>query len=167
MRRSIVLPALALVLATGCGGDDSTETVTVASTAASAEPLSKADYIAQADAICEEEGPAIEEIRDQANRLEEKGAYAASADKGEELVAALEAQNERLDALPAPAADQAILEQLADARDQRLAFTERLIPAMNDQEFAQVEALAAEIDSVDDKQEGISVGYGFKVCGQG
>jgi hypothetical protein len=56
VRRAIALLPLVLVIAAGCGGDDddSTEVVTVTATTETAESLTKAEYIAQADAICED-----------------------------------------------------------------------------------------------------------------
>ena len=55
MRRAIAL-LLVLVIVAGCGGDDddSTEAVTVTTATETAGPLTRAEYIAQADAICED-----------------------------------------------------------------------------------------------------------------
>ena len=165
MRRVIALLPFVLVVAAGCGGGDSTETVTVGSTG-TAPPLSKAEYIEQADAICAGFRPKAEALTDEANKLADQGDSAGAADKLGEAIDVSRAGVEELQSLPKPQGDEAVLNQLDDLRQQALALLERVEDAIRADDISRLDALTSEATSVDDRGDGIATGYGFKTCGQ-
>ena len=167
MRRALVLLPFALVIATGCGGDDddSPKTVTVGQTE-TAEPLTKAEYIEQADAICrsydEQLGPLRAEVQTQI-RLRD---FAAAADTVDEAVQVTRTGVEELEALPKPPGDEAVLDQLDDLRQQAVALLARTEDAIREEDVGRINSFSRENESVDERADGITTGYGFQECGQ-
>jgi hypothetical protein len=162
VRRLVLGFALATAI-TGCGGDDSTETVTVGS-AGTPEPLSKAEYIEQADAICIETG----EIGDETDRrLDAAGRdYQAAADAIEDGLEQVRPRFDELNSLPKPEGDEAVLGEVEDTRAQSLALFARLGDAMRDEDDSRISSLTDELVSLDDRLSGLTRGYGFQECGQ-
>jgi hypothetical protein len=157
---------VAAIGAAGCGGGG-TETVTqVVGTRTNAEPLTKPEYIAQADEICGETRPKTDALIDQANDAIDRSDYEQAADLLDRTIEIARPAEERLAALPKPSGDEEILNRLDDSRDQGIALIERLSDAIRNNDSARFESLTAEITSVDDEGDGISTGYGLKVCGQ-
>ena len=150
-------------LVVGCGGG--TETVTVGSTTAT-QPLSKAEFIAQADAICGDTKPKTDPLIDQAQAASDAGDYEKAADLFDQAVQISKAGADRIEALPEPAIDKNALQRVDDLRAQGIALIERVSDALRDQDFARVTELGDEIKSIDDESDGIELGYGFKVCGK-
>ena len=68
MRRIALLLVLIPLVTAGCGGGP-TETVTQVATQQSGQPLSRAEFIAQADAICHNHRSRREDLESQANEL--------------------------------------------------------------------------------------------------
>lgn len=112
------LAGLALVLA-GCGGDDDEETTTAASTQATTPvvaTVTKAEYIAQADAICKTEDAASQAAA--AAAIEALGVEGEPSDAqltkiaGDIAVPSFEKQLTALRALPKPEADAAAIDAI-------------------------------------------------------
>jgi hypothetical protein len=127
---------------TACGGDDKEK------------PLSKADYIAKADAICKTEGAKGDAA---AENLTENSTEAEFAAFQKAIVPGLEAQVSQLRDLAAPEADadklNAIYDQVADATEKIKAADPAEIPTLFESDpFAKPNAEAT--------------AYGMKVCGQ-
>ena len=160
-----LLPVMALV---GCGGasDSSTQTVTVGSTT-TAEPLTKGEYIEQADAICREFDAQLDPLGDKVQAQFEASDYDAAADTLAEAVDVARPGLEQLEALPKPPNDDAALEQLDDLRQQQVALLERGEDAVRDQDASRISSIFDELDAVDERSDGIATGYGFQECGQG
>jgi hypothetical protein len=170
MRRAIALFLLVLVIVAGCGGggddDDSTESVTVGATGTAA-PLTKAEYIEQADGICrsynEQLGPLRAEVQTQI-RLRD---FAAAADTVGEAVEVTRTGVEELEALPKPAGDEAVLDHLEDLRQQTVALLARTEDAIRDEDVGRTNSIIREGESVEERRDAIATGYGFQDCGQG
>jgi hypothetical protein len=165
VRRTIALLPLALVLAAGCGGDDSTETVTVGATA-TAEPLTKAEYIERSDAICAESQEISDEL-DSEIEAARTNDYDALADAIEKALDDIQPLLDEWTALPKPEGDEGVLEEIERLRAQGLALLERFADAMREEDLSRMRVLRDEIDSLGVQVDGIETGYGFKVCGQG
>jgi hypothetical protein len=161
VRRATALIPLLLVLVAGCGDDDDTATV------ATAEPLTKAEYIAQADAICEDFRSKTLPLDKESDRAANNLNFARAARAQRETMEILAEGYQRIDALQAPPGDDNAISEIAEARNQFLVLEERYIDALEAGDAARIETLAGEIDSATERRDAILTAYGFKVCGQG
>jgi hypothetical protein len=166
VRRAIALLPLVLVIAAGCGGGDSTETVTVGSTPTAA-PLTKGEYIAQADAICRSFNERIDPLRGELESELRSHDFAAAADTMGEVVQVARTRFAELEALPKPAGDEALLNQLEALRQQSVALTARTEDAVREEDVGRINSLIRELASVNERADGIATGYGLQDCGQG
>jgi hypothetical protein len=163
--RAFALFPLVLLLAAGCGGDDSTEIVTGAT--ATVEPLSKAEYIERADAICAEFTAKTEPLAKELNRALNNFNFARAARAQREAHEAVRDGYERINALPPPEGDENAISAIAEARNEFLVLDERFVDAIEAEDFTRIEALNGELRSVVERRNAILTAYGFKVCGQG
>jgi hypothetical protein len=167
VRRAIPLLPLLLVLAAGCGDDDdSTETATAGATA-TAEPLTKAEYIAQADAICEEFGAKTGPLAKELNRALNDSDFARAARAEREAHEAVRDGYEQINELPPPEGDENATSAIAEARNRFLVLDQRFIDAIEAEDFTRIEAVNAELRSTVQKRNALLTAYGFQVCGQG
>src|SRR5262245_30732696 len=167
MRLIARLAALAVLalLAVGCG-DGNTDTVTGGGTQAEAGPLTKAEYIAQADAVCHEFRARTSGLGNDFNRAVKDSDYARAAGIEQEALEALRHGYERIAALPAPEGDAQAISEIANARNEYLALDERYVDALEAEDTARIEAVAGKLKSAADRRDAILSRYGFKVCGQ-
>ena len=155
-----LLGAARLALA-GCGGGEEE------ASQSSAKPLTKAPFIARADAICREVKQA------QRPHTERLGALPRGADLREVaplLKAALEQTRkgrERLQTLraQAPREARATLGAYFAAADRLLAASERLAAAAKSGDHAAGRRIAATADALSDEQQRRADEYGFEDCG--
>jgi hypothetical protein len=192
-RASALLP-LVLLVAAGCGGDgaDSTEALTSTTpsetakpltngnggdstevvpartaTTETAQPLTKAEYIEQADAICGSINSQLKSLTEEVQRQLTGRDFEAAADTVSEGVEVSRSGNEQLEALPKPAGDKTVLDQLADARQQIVAVLTSGEDAIREEAFIRIESFVRMLQAADQRADGIASRYGFKVCGQG
>ena len=167
VRRAIAL-LLVLVIVAGCGGDDddSTEAVTVTTATETAEPLTRAEYIAQADTICEDFRSKTLPLDKESDRAANNLNFARAARAQRETLEILAEGYERINALQAPPGDDNAISEIAKARNEFLVVEERYIDALEAGDVTRIESSARLIDSVTEKRDAILVAYGFKVCGQ-
>lgn len=116
MNRTALLPALLLsvcLVATGCGGDDGGDDEKAA------EPLSKADFVTQADEICADGNAEIEAEAEAFPDEPSEEEIAQFAD--DILIPNIQGQHDDIDALGAPEGDeddvQAVLDALQEGID--------------------------------------------------
>jgi len=168
VRRAIALLSLVLVIAAGCGGDDddSTEVVTVTATTETAEPLTKAEYIAQADGICEDFRSKTLPLDKESDRAANNLNFARAARAQRETLEILAEGYQRINALQAPPGDDNAISEIAKARNEFLVVEERYIDALEAGDVTRIESSARMIDSVTEKRDAILDAYGFEVCGQ-
>jgi hypothetical protein len=155
VRRAIALLPLVVVVAAGCGGDDD-----------DSEPLSKAEYIEQADAICSSYTEQLDPIGEEAGAQLQRRDFAAAADTVGEAVEVARPGIEELEALPKPPEDEAVLDQLGELRQQYLALIASWEDATREEDVGRIGAIVREIEEVDERADGIATGYGFQECGQ-
>jgi hypothetical protein len=162
----LALAFAAGLIAAGCGDDDDETTTSPATTTAGAtgatgatgEPLSKEEFIVQADAVCKAGDKKI----DAAAKETFSGGQPSQAEQEqfvtEDVVPNIQEQIDGLRALTPPEGDEdevsAILDSAQDAIDQIESDPSALTEGANgDDPFAEANQLAKE--------------YGLKVCGQG
>jgi NTP pyrophosphatase (non-canonical NTP hydrolase) len=153
----ICLAGAALWIATGCGGGDT-----------STESLTKADYIAQADAICKSERAKRDELESQVNDL----APITSQDTGEvadllrQSSENLKGEIRQLRALHPPPADAGTLDSMLSTLGAEVAETDRWADAYDNQDEREIRLLQVRIADLTARASGIAQRYGFKACGQ-
>lgn len=174
MRRLLILAGLIVALAAsaGCGGSDSDSTSADTTAAdSSEEALTKAEFIEQADAICEDHKPEREALQEQAEELADE--VNSGADQAREELADLlseaggdaEAEYEELHALSPPPPDASLIDTMLSTADSQVGLTEEAADALREKEYKTFTALTVEVGKVKAKASGIAVAYGLKVCG--
>ena len=140
------LPVLAAVVGAGaiisaCGGDSTEETsITVPTTQTSGTELTKAEFIAQADAACAEANAAIE-------RFAAAGQGVTEADQIAQL---RQGVVDQLNELGPPAEDKATLDQFLTALQAQVAAGQKIAAAERGEDLAEFEA---ELDTAKDQAE--------------
>jgi len=147
---AILISVLALAgVAAGCGGDDS-------------EPLTKAEFIEQADAACKEANKEADEVFEAFFKEAEKATKTGNAPPGEEdekallqegVIPAIEVQIETLEDLNPPEADEAKID----------ALVVELEKVAKEAETHPVGASAQPLPF--EKASKLAEDYGFKHCG--
>ncbi|HEU5253943.1 MAG TPA: hypothetical protein VFU16_11530 [Solirubrobacterales bacterium] len=142
--------AVLVALVAGCGGGDETTDETVT--------LTKAEFIKQGDAICEEgndqsEKEAEEFAEENGFTLEKASDEQLEEAVGEVLVPSLNQQAEEIDALGAPEGDEEQIEELVSSLETAADEIEG-DPGLVFEEEVLVEP------------EELAQDYGFKVCGE-
>jgi hypothetical protein len=151
--RAALLATAVLVVAAACGGNGEG-----GGEAAEAERLTKEEYIAQADAVCQEAENRFDELGD-AQTIEEAAAL------GEEAVTIGEDQLEQLRAVRPPAEDEATIEEAYDLLEQQLAVARDLVEALREEDQAAAQELIAEGERLNEEADAIAAEYGLQVCG--
>jgi hypothetical protein len=171
MRWREALAALGLAVLTagvGCGGGP--KTVTQVRTQASGQPLTRAQYISQADAICQQyQGTRAElnkEFQQVGGALTNPQAHQA-ADLLRKAVDELKPEVQAIQALPRPTADAAVLGNLMDLQGAALTNVSNLADAFDSLDGREIRTLSAQLEKNGAEARGIAQGYGFKVCGRG
>lgn len=157
---------LVLVLLTGCGGGG-TDTVTQVRTQTSAEPLTKAEYIAQSDAICQRYRERGNELSSQAKDLAGQENAHKAADILSQASDLVTAEVQELQALQPPARDAQVLREMLSSISSSASHEGDLANAINDLDAEGVRRTQALVAEDVLKARGIAQGYGLKVCGQG
>ena len=168
MRRATWIGLGVAVLLAGCGGGGSS--TVVVTTSPGATPLSKADYLVKADAICRQNRPERQKL--QAEYLTVNAAPASVANDQKAAVLLRQAADlgdrtiSELQALPKPAGDEAVLDNLYSLGTAIGAEVRHLADAIASERPSQVRTLSQAVAADGNKSAGIALGYGFKVCGQ-
>ena len=162
-----VLGTAALAVA-GCGGDDDKESGSTGSTGdtqqETAKPLTKAEYIAQADDICREGKKATDGLEKRFDALGDDPDVKEIAPVLEDVVAQLRKTREQLGALPAPSEDKATLDGYFASADKTIDVAEQLQEAAEDGDESKADNIADSNDANNDEGERLGKQYGFKVC---
>jgi protein-tyrosine-phosphatase len=155
MRRRVTLIAVAAVcvLAAACGSDDNGSGAT-----AESQRLTKEEYIAQADAICQEADAKIDAVPEPQSTEE-------LAEYGEQVVEVGQEQLDRLRALRPPQADETTINEAYDLIEQQLAIANDLVDAAREGELEQVQELLAQGEQLNDQADQIAADYGLTECG--
>jgi hypothetical protein len=158
--------AIAVLAIAGCGGGG-TKTVTQIRTQTSAEPLTKAEYIARADAVCKAQEAKRAELEQQVAEL----TPITSGETGE--VAALlrqQADNQMAEvkgllALRPPGADAANLSSLLSILSAEITDLDDWADAYDRRNVREIRSLQIRVAEHGAKASALAGEYGFKVCG--
>ncbi|HET7444730.1 MAG TPA: hypothetical protein VFJ57_08740 [Solirubrobacterales bacterium] len=173
MRRLLTLAGLfaALAALAGCGGSDSDSTAAETATGGTSEALTKAEFIEQADAICEDHASEREELQEQAAELAEE--VNAGSDQAREELADLlaeaagsaEAEYGELQDLTPPPSDASLIGNMLSTADDQVGLTEEAVDALREKDYKTFSALTVETGKLKAKATAIAVAYGLEVCG--
>jgi hypothetical protein len=142
---SLALPAVAASLAVpACGGGG--------------DRLTKMEYIAAADAICEEANRALEELGEPGSLTE----LADYAPKASEIVGD---QLERLRDLRPPEAGEALIDKALDLSEQQNDLAQEIGEAAAAGDAERAGELLGQIRPLDEEANQIARDYGLQVCG--
>jgi hypothetical protein len=170
MAVAILVVTLSLIGLAACGGDDDDgATTTEAATDAS---TSKAEFIEQADALCES---FQEDQDDMEQRLSDWGesvsAESPNLEEGAELMREsadlVEDEVNELSQLTPPPGDQEMFDRYLSLGQQASAIFREVADAFEAGNSADAQALLDEAGAVADRGNRLFQGYGFEVCGAG
>jgi len=158
---ALVCAAFAVAIA-GCGGGDDSSSTTASTgvsgaTGASGAPLTKEQFIAQADAICKKGNDTIDQAAGQVFGGQQPSAAQIEQFANDTAIPAIQQEIDGISALTPPAGDedqiQAILDAVNSGLDQVRQDPQSLATSDNAGPFAEADQLAND--------------YGLKVCGKG
>jgi len=152
----------------GCGGGGGTKTVTQVQTQSAAPPLTKDQYIAQADAICAKGRPERDCIKSEIQDAAASGSTDASriADLENQAADYVNRLLSQLQPLPKPSGDDQVLGELYSLVNAQASDFQHLADATSSLDAAQIRSIAETTKSDEERARGVATGYGFKVCGQ-
>lgn len=169
MRRLVLLLplVLALLLAAGCGGGDDTAAETSASDGG--EPLSKSEWIEQADAICagtdaetDELEAEIEELEGGPEDVEALAQLAGILRAGGEVI---RNQVNQLRELEPPADDEETIDEMLSTVEANAALAESMADSLESGEIEEFEGTNEEADANNTTAKQMAEDYGLEVCG--
>lgn len=136
--------------------------------------LSKAQFIAQADSICESATSDAKPINEHYAELQaglssenESSQYPKLGEVVQESAEALSSEVEDLRSLEPPSADRETITKMLALVDSQVSFTEGMASAFKSNNTGEAEALLEQAKPIKAQAHGIAQGYGFKVCGSG
>ena len=166
----IAVVACAVAVASGCGGASRSGSSEAARTTAG---VTKAQYLARADAICTR-------LNSEANYKGEHVKELLGGHKTVEALAASQVPQEirkfaafwrsgstLLASVPAPAGDDGTLAKMEADRSNIAADLENFASAARNGDGSGIEAAETAIKETTETYDGLEQGYGFKVCGAG
>ncbi len=136
------LMILACALVVGCGGDSSSDS-------SAAAPLSKSEFIAQADAICENGSAELADAAKSAGLSQSSSEDDFNAFINDEVLPNIQQQADAIDALGAPEGDEDAVQAIVDSLNTAVTETQQ---DPNSNAFTESNKLAQ--------------AYGLKKCGQ-
>jgi hypothetical protein len=142
--------------------------IPLVATQQSGQPLSKAEFIAQADAICHNHQSRREDLESQANELGPLNSEKAHqvADLLRQESDNLIAETQELQALHPPSAGVGTLRSIVSIVAAKASVIDDWAEAYDDLDAREIRRLQLRIGVVTAKAEGIAQGYGFEVCGR-
>jgi hypothetical protein len=162
MRRLLVIPALAIAVAAGCGGSDdkgSSSVPTAANYSQSTTPVtSKKQYIAQADAACAQLNARIKSLPSAKDKKDVPRLYRQIAAEAQSFYDAFKA-------IPKRPQDEKILTKYQQNLAKSLSITKAVPAAFEASDKKKVAKYYAEARKLQREDRSIAKRYGFKVCG--
>jgi hypothetical protein len=164
---------------TACGGDDNGETTTETATAqggdettSATEPGSdsKAEFIEQADAICQSYEPDQRDLELRITAWQETvSAESLNLQEGADLIHEsadlVEDEASELNQLRPPPGDEQIFDRYLSLAEEASTILRQTADDLEAGNLADADALIDDGRSVADRAKGIAQGYGFEVCG--
>ena len=156
VRHYLVLAAVvgAGAVLTACGGDSTDETlITVPTTQTTGTELTKAEFIAQADAACAEANAAIEQF----------AAAGQGVTEADQIAQLRQGVVDQLNELGPPTEDKATLDQFITALQAQVAAGQKI--ALATERGEDTAEFETELDTAKDQAETAATAYGFQECG--
>ena len=154
--------ATAVVALVGCGGNGGGSTATA---------LSKADYIAKADAICAQKQQQRSQLVTKVQNAIASGVSASDAhrvhDISNQAADYVDQLASELQALPKPTGDEQRLDTLLSTVRAEATDIRHFADAVDSHDASQIRSFGEAANSDGAKAVAIAQGYGFTVCGQG
>jgi len=152
---------IAVVTLVGCDGNGGGSTA-----------LSKADYIAEGDAICAKKRQQRSQLVTEVQNAIASGVNSASDahrvhDISNQAANYVDQLATELQALPKPTGDEQILDTLLSTVSAEATDIRHFADAVDSLDASQIRSFGEAADSDAAKAVAIAQGYGFKVCGQG
>ena len=160
MALGLAICATAAIAIAGCGGGgDSTTASTGASgaTGASGTPLSQDEFVSQANTICAD-------LNDQLSALQQPTDIKSVADFAAQGLAIIEPAFQQFQALVPPADLQAQWDDYISQAESQLAKEKQLATAAAAGDSQQVQAIAADIKSINNDQDAKATDLGLTEC---
>lgn len=165
MRRAMAMAALSAALVViGCGDSDEDTNGTAAE--GDSEPLSKEEYIQQADQICAEPADAVREGQADFEAAIERRDAQGAADALQQTADATTSTLSEFKALEPPAADRQQIDEIVANLDERRGLTEQLADALRAEDVAGQDAALTELQAEIERGSALAEEYGFQSCGR-
>lgn len=161
--------AAGVVSLAGCGGTAS-RTVTVASPPN--RPVTRARFIAEADAICRKTNTELKPYSDEVDRIKSRITIPTAEslrlmlDPLRRAYRIAQARSDEFGRLDPPPADAGIVSDYLDAVHRRLAAAADGIDAIDSGDVSGLQAAENAVAEARATVRGIARGYGFRVCGR-
>jgi hypothetical protein len=167
--RSALAVAVCVLGLAGCGGG--TKTIIQSRTTTQTEtgpPPTKAEFIARADAICDQYGPQRDRLNKQLSQYTE-GVSRTQANQAAEVLRntadVLRQEFLAIRQLPEPPADASVIDSYLSSAETTISDVDKLAAAVADYDVTRIKSVSGEMTTDGSKTQGIADGYGFKVCG--
>jgi hypothetical protein len=166
--RTLAVLGLTMVVS-GCGGGG--HAATTATTTSGAPAPAKAQFIAQADAVCGQFRASLAQFKSQSRALTALGdtpkAFALAAPLFRRVQVLQQGELSRLRALPLPAGDTTIVSNYFDQGAKSVALIGTLADAFAKADRTAIARIEQDGSRLTATAKGLAQGYGFKVCGNG
>jgi hypothetical protein len=166
----LVTIAMAILLQACGGGGSSSSTSGSPAAASSTGELSKSEWIAQADEICQTYKDETSDLKSEFESLEESGLSSPKelvegAALFREILPKSEEETEELRELDPPSGDESILDAMLSKVEEAQAVLLKVADALEEGEIAEVSSFVKEGEQANNTAKGMAQGYGLKVCG--
>jgi hypothetical protein len=133
------------------------------------QELTKAEWIAKADAICAATKEETAPLKAEANALKEAPENASTYQKLAEVLkagtASIPKETAALRALEPPSGDQEIIQKMIGTVEANATLGDSMADALENSDLERFEALNEQAKENTTKAKGLAQGYGLKVCG--
>jgi hypothetical protein len=153
-----------------CGGSSSPTTSTV--TVQQAAGLSKAQFISQADAICQSASDESKSLKERYGKLQagitfenESSQYPKLGELIQEISEITSNEVEQIRGLEPPNADRKTITKMLALVDSEVSLVEGMASDFASDNTEDAKTLLEQAKPIKAKAQGIAQGYGFKVCG--
>jgi hypothetical protein len=147
----------------GCGGGDDTTTTGAggASGASGATPLSKEEFISQANAICADANGQIEALEAPPQNAQSVTEVVPFLEQG---FAIASDSATKLEAPTPPSELQSERDELVADTKKKIALTEKAIAAAKADDASQFQALSQQVEAIDNKDDALASSIGITEC---
>lgn len=139
----------------GCGGGDDEDS----------GPLTKDEYIAQADQICADTKTETDALEPEFNAADEAGDVDGAADILAEGSDITKDAFDEIEALEPPEEDQATIDEFISLSQQQIDLGDQIVDAIRAGDDAAIDDLSAQAEDLEQQSDAIADEYGMVDCG--